>query len=137
MSFVMTSATCPNLPPGTTIEGSGTKKSITIVKTDKNGVTTIENTTHATGRRRIRPATPTCFNYANDFRISNSAANPGVFSGRMTDAFSLAGSGPAQPEQRIPGDLHDRLRHVASFEELNSRGDPLDFATATARCDPL
>ena len=33
VSFVMTSATCPNLPAGTTLTGSGTEKSITVAKT--------------------------------------------------------------------------------------------------------
>ena len=39
VSFVLTSATCPNLPQGTTVEGSGTETSISQTRTDKDGVT--------------------------------------------------------------------------------------------------
>ena len=36
--FVLTSGTCPNLPAGTTITGTGSGKSITRVSVDKTGL---------------------------------------------------------------------------------------------------
>jgi hypothetical protein len=136
VSFVITSATCSNLPAGTTITGSGTMKSITVVNTDKDGVTTIHNTSHATGTATDQAGNTYHFNYANTYRISNSAANPGVFSGRMTDSFSLAGDGPAHLNNGFQA-IFTTDGSTNTFEPLNSRGDPIDFAAATARCDPL
>jgi hypothetical protein len=136
VSFVMTSATCSNLAAGTTINGTGTMKSITVVNTDKDGVTTVHNTSHATGTATDQAGNTYQFNYANTSRISNSAANPGVFSGRMTDSFSLAGDGPAHLNNGFQA-IFTTDGPTFSIEPLNSRGDPYDFAAGTARCDPL
>jgi hypothetical protein len=77
------------------------------------------------------------FNYANDFRVSNSGASPGVFSGRMTDSFSLAGQGPAKLHNGFQAIFTTDFDTLNTFDPLNSRGDPLDFATGAAACDPL
>jgi hypothetical protein len=138
VTFTMSPQTCSNLPAGTTIDGVGTMRSITTT-TDKDGIKTIHNTSHANGTATDQAGNAYVFNYANDFRVSNSGASPGVFSGRMTDSFSLAGQGPAK--------LHNGFQAIfttdflpnglATFDPLNSRGDPLDFATGAAACDPL
>ena len=47
VGFVLTAASCPNLPTGTVITGTGTSTTVEIVKTDGNRVTTVTNTTHA------------------------------------------------------------------------------------------
>jgi hypothetical protein len=138
VSFVMTSATCPNLPAGTTINGAGTMKSITTTRTDKDGITTVHNASHAHGTATDQAGNTYVFNYENNFRISNSEASPAVFSGRMTDSFSLAGSGPAKLHNGFQAVFTlDIVTGAATLEELNSRGEPLDFATGEARCDPL
>ena len=72
VSFVMSSATCSNLPAGTTIHGSGTSKSITTFTTSKKGVTTIMNTTHAAGTATDQAGNTYVFNYANHFSVSDS-----------------------------------------------------------------
>jgi hypothetical protein len=132
----LSSETCPNLPAGTSITWSGTEKSITRTRTDRNGVTTIGNTTHAHGFATDQAGNSFAFNYSNEFRISNTVGNPGLFSGIMTDSFSLAGRGPAR--------LHNGFVAVFttdfasfSFQPLHSRGDPIDFGTGAAHCDPL
>jgi hypothetical protein len=132
----LSSETCSNLAEGTSITWSGTEKSITRTRTDRNGVTAIGNTTHAHGFARDQDGNLYAFNYSNEFRVSNTVANPGVFSGIMIDSFSLAGKGPAR--------LHNGFVAVFttdfssfSFEPLHSRGDPIDFATGAAHCDPL
>jgi hypothetical protein len=137
VSFVMTSAACPNLPPGTTIEGAGTLKSITTVKTDNEGVTTVHNTSHANGTATDQAGNTYRFNYENTFRVSDSTASPGVFSGRMTDSFSLVGNGPAHLNNGFQAIFTTDFVTFATLEPLNSRGEPLDFATGEARCDPL
>lgn len=137
VSFAMSAATCPNLPAGTVIEGTGTMKSITTTRTDKAGVTTIQNASHAQGTATDQAGNSYVFEYENNFRLSNSAAEPGVFSGRMTDSFSLAGPGPAKLHNGFQAIFTTDFATFATFEELNSRGDPLDFATGAAVCDPL
>jgi hypothetical protein len=137
VTFTLSAATCPNLPAGTTIEGTGMEKSITTTRTDAGGITTIQNTSHASGTASDQAGNAYVFNYSNDFRISNSAANPAVFSGRMTDSFSLAGQGPAMLHNGFQAIFTSDFATFAAFEPLNSRGDPLDFATGTAVCDPL
>jgi hypothetical protein len=136
--FTLSSLTCSELPAGTTIEGTGTGVSVTSESTDANGVTTVMNTTHIAGTATDQAGNTYRFNYSNHYRIANTGPTDPVLSGIMVDSFSLAGNGPA--------DLNNGFRAVftidlsdggVSFEELSSRGDPIDFATGAARCDPL
>src|SRR5262249_39248638 len=103
VSFVMsspdavsasTTAIFPNRPAGTTLTGSATETSITTRRTDASGVETIGNTSHAQGTAMDQAGNRYVFNYSNEFRASNTRAQPGVYSGTMMDAFSVAGSGP-------------------------------------------
>ena len=136
--FTLSSATCSELPAGTTIEGTGTGVSVTSESTDASGVTTVTNTTHIAGTATDQAGNTYRFNYANHYRIANTGPTDPVLTGIMVDSFSLAGNGPAQSEQRIPRRVHTRFLHWGvSFEELSSRGDPIDFATGEAHCDPL
>jgi hypothetical protein len=140
VSFTMSSATCPNLPAGTTIVGTGTMKSISTERTDKDGITTSHNASHAHGTATDQAGNTYVFNYENNYRVSNSAANPLVFSGRMTDSFSLAGKGPAKLQNGFQAIFTIDFTTdppTFTFDPLNSRGDPLDFATGAAVCDPL
>jgi hypothetical protein len=137
VTFVLSSATCSNLPDGTTIEGTGTEKSITTTRTDRGGVTTIVNSTHAFGTATDQAGNSYVFDYSNEFRASNTTAAPGVFSGVMSDHFSLAGKGPAKVSNGFVAALTTDFSSFFSFEEINSRGDPIDFATGAAHCDPL
>lgn len=137
VSFVLSSAACSNLPGGTTINGSGTETSITTIRTDRSGVTMVVNATHARGTATDQAGNAYVFNYSNEFRVSDTTANPATFSGLMTDSFSLSGSGPARLSNGFAARLTTDLATFFSFQELNSRGDPIDFATGSAHCDPL
>ena len=140
VGFVLTAASCPNLPTGTVITGTGTSTTVEIVKTDGNGVTTVTNTTHASGTATDQEGNTYRFNYSNHFRISNTGPTDPVLSGVMVDSFSLAGNGPAQLNNGFRAEFTlDLLNRIPrrSFVELSSRGDPIDFATGEARCDPL
>jgi hypothetical protein len=131
VTFVISSATCSNLPAGTTIRGTGMEKSITTIRTDKNGVTTIMNTSHANGTATDQAGNTYVFNYANHFSVSDSG--PGTaFSGEMVDAFSLAGNGPAHLSNGFRAQFD-----LVTLQPLSSRGDPIDFASGMPRCDPL
>jgi hypothetical protein len=134
--FVMTSAQCPNLPEGTTITGTGSGTSISTFNVDKNGIVTLGNTTHINGTATDELGNTYVYNYSNSYRISNSASDPDTFSGRMVDSFSLAGNGPSHLNNGFTA-IFTVGPTVVSIEPLNSHGDPLDFATGTAACDPL
>jgi hypothetical protein len=140
VTFTITSAQCSNLPAGTTITGSGMETSITTVRTDESGVTTIVNSTHAQGTATDNLGNTYVFNYANSFRVSNTVATPDTFSGNMTDTFSLAGSGPAHLHNGFSAGLtsNDGFATV-TWNVNNSRGDPISFASGpvVAHCDPL
>jgi len=137
VSFVITSESCSNLPDGTTIEGSGTLKSITTTRTDANGITTVRNTSHARGTATDQDGNTYVFLYSNEFRVSKSAADP-LYSGLMTDHFSLSGPGPARLSNgftaRFTTDLVDVF---TNFEPIHAHGDPISFPEGEAHCDPL
>jgi hypothetical protein len=135
VSFVITSATCSELPPGTTLTGSGTEKSITVVMTT-NGVTRVHNTSHATGTAADQEGNTYVFDYSNSFNISD-AGSPGVFSGIMNDHFSLAGNGPADLHNGFQAVFSTDFTTFASLTPLKTQGDPIDFVTGAAHCDPL
>jgi hypothetical protein len=137
VSFVLTSATCPNLPTGTTVVGTGSEKSITNVLTDRNGATTVMNTSHAQGTATDQAGNTYVFNYSNSFSVSNTGPTDPVFAGRMVDSFSLAGSGPAKLSNGFQATFTTDFDTLFALEELNSRGDPIDFASGEELCDPL
>ena len=136
VTFTVSDATCSNLPPGTTITGSGTEKSITVAKT-KGGITRLHNTTHANGTATDQDGNTYVFNYSNEFNASDEGNPPGVFSGNMTDSFSLAGKGPARLSNGFRAQFTSDFTTFFSFTPLSSRGDPIDFTTGAAHCDPL
>lgn len=140
VEFVLTAASCPNLATGTVITGTGTITTVEIATTDGNGATTVTNTTHASGTATDQDGNTYRFNYSNHFRISNTGPTDPVLSGVMVDSFSLAGNGPAQLNNGFRAEFTLDFSTgfpVASFVELSSRGDPIDFETGEARCDPL
>jgi hypothetical protein len=137
VSFVMSSATCSNLPAGTTVTGSGTETSITTTTVDANNVSTMVNSTHANGTAIDQAGNSYVFNYSNAFRASNTVADPGVFSGSMTDAFSLAGNGPANLHNGFVADFTTDFTYWTYYNVTHAKGDPIDFTSGAAHCDPL
>lgn len=141
VGFVLSSDACNNLPAGTTVTGTGTEKSITNVRTDQNGVTTISNSTHTHGTAVDADGNTYVFNYSNQFRVTNSPAGPAVFNGTMNDAFSLAGSAARLSNGFLANVTFEfdaaGAIIAASFDPLHSRGNPIDFSTGLGQCDPL
>jgi hypothetical protein len=138
-SFVLSSETCGNLPAGTTVTappGSGTGTSITTTRTDQNGVTTIMNTTHEHGTATDQDGNTYVYQYVNSFRVSNTT-DPSVFTGLMTDHFSLSGPGPARLTNGFTATFTTDFASLVAFSPIESHGDPIDFATGSAHCDPL
>lgn len=137
VGFVLTSETCSNLPAGTTVEGSGTEKSITRTSTDASGVTTVANTSIAHGTATDQDGNVYVFQYSNEFRVSDSTADPGVFAGLMNDSFSLAGPGPARLSNGFTARITTDFATFFTFDPVRANGDPISFPDGTAHCDPL
>jgi hypothetical protein len=140
VSFVggegLTNSTCQYVPAGTTISWTGPETSTVIARTDANGVTTVSVVSHASGTATDNHGNAYAFDYSNAFRVSNSVADPDTFTGTMTDHFSLAGPALHLMNGFI-ATLTTNLSDVFVFDPINSRGDPIDFATGSAHCDPL
>jgi hypothetical protein len=95
------------------------------------------NATHDQGTATDQDGNAYVFNYNNEFRVSNTVAHQNVFSGLMIDAFSLAGHGPARLHNGFVAKVTTTDFMVFSFKALHVNGDPIDFATGDAHCDPL
>lgn len=152
---------CTKLPAKTTITmQTGTQTVIERVKTNDRGVTTISNFTHAFGTATDQAGNVYQWDYKNRFRISNTTENPGVFSGRMFDRFSLGGDDSEDDDSNSSGDDDDdsplgnagRVRLLNGFvavftldvatgsvslQPITSFGDPISFPDGAAHCDPL
>jgi hypothetical protein len=137
VSFTLSSESCSNLPADTTIEGTGTEKSITRTRTDASGVTTIANTSIAQGTATDQDGNTYVFLYSNEFRVSNSTADPDMFSGLMTDHFSLSGPGPAKLSNGFTARLTTDFGDFFNFDPIHAHGDPISFPTGIGHCDPL
>jgi len=140
VSFVggagLSNATCPFVPAGTTISWTGPERASTIMRTDASGVTTVSVVSHASGKATDNNGNTFAFDYSNAFRVSNSVAVSSTFTGTMTDHFSLAG--PAlHLSNGFLATLTTNLVDVFVFDPINSRDDPIDFATGAGHCDPL
>jgi hypothetical protein len=135
--FVLTSATCPNLPAGTTIIGTGTGTSIRSTRIGSDGLVTITRIVHSHGTATDQLGNTYVFNYSNIFSVMNTVVDPDVFSGQMTDSFALAGNGPSHLNNGFTAVFTTDFQTFSTFEELNSHGDPIDFAAPAPMCDPL
>jgi hypothetical protein len=135
--FTMSWQTCPNLPEGTTIVGTGTGKSVTITKTDRRGVTTVFNSTIAPGRATDQDDNSYRFLYSNQFKVSNTTADPDTYRGVMVDLFLLHGNGPARLKNGFVARITTDLGDFFAFDPILSFGDPINFETGEAICDPL
>jgi hypothetical protein len=136
VDFVISSVSCPNLSEGATIEGSGTMHSVTRTK-ERAGITMVANSSTATGSATDQDGNRYRFVYKNRFSVSNSEAEPGLFSGVMHDLFLLRGSGPETLKNGFVAVFTTNFADVNLFDPISSFGDPIDFATGEARCDPL
>jgi hypothetical protein len=65
--------------------------------------------------------------------VETSASCPSL----MTDAFSLAGAGPARLHNGFVADIVTDFGALFTFAPRQSHGDPIDFSTGASVCDPL
>jgi len=131
---------CEFLPDGVVISWEGTLHSVTLEKVEPNGAVTIQNTSTASGKATDEDGNEYAFSYSNHYKITETEAGSGVFTGTMTDHFSLTGN-------LAPGN-HIKLNNgftatftigpgIFSLEPSREYGSPLDFTTGAPLCDPL
>jgi hypothetical protein len=72
----------------------------------------------------------------NSFRVSKTASES-LFIGEMVDLFMLRGSGPAELRNGFVANLTTNVDDVFIFDPISEFGDPIDFVTGAAICDPL
>ena len=82
VTFEIKSENCSKLPPGTTINGTGTLTSITWT-TKRRGHRTVTNSELATGTATDQAGNQYTFLYSNQFRVSNTRPRRQVYSGIM------------------------------------------------------
>jgi hypothetical protein len=131
VSFTLSSDTCPNLPAGTVINGSGVGKSVTV-----GGDTSFFNVTDDQGTATDQNGNRYVFSYTNSFHAT--ASGSGTFTGRMVDHFSLSGHGPARLNNGFVADFETNFATFFNFPHvISSHGSPLNFPEGTVACDPL
>jgi hypothetical protein len=135
--FVITAAQCPNLPAGTTITATGTGTSVTKTKTDRRGITTVFNSSIAPGTATDQAGNRYRFHYSNQFLVSNTRSAPALYSGKMVDVFVLHGNGPARLRNGFLARITTDLGEMFTFDPIFEFGDPINFETGAAICDPL
>jgi len=136
VTFTITTAQCPSLPAGTVLQGSGELRNIVNTHSSR-GITRQTTTAHASGTATDQAGNTYVWVYANQLNETNTPPSLDWY-GTMIDHFSLAGSGPAHINANFVADSHHDTAY--SFFYLTPRsvvGDPIDFGTVTAHCDPL
>jgi hypothetical protein len=136
VSFEIKSENCSKLPPGTTINGTGTLTSTTWT-TKRRGRRTVTNTSLASGPATDQAGGQYTFLYSNQFQGSNTRRRSRVYSGVMIDVFTLQGTGPAPLSNGFVADYTTDLGDLQRIRPIDTFGDPFDFKAFAARCDPL
>jgi hypothetical protein len=137
VTFEITSENCSMLPPGTTINGTGTLTSITWTTKRRGHHRTVTNSSLATGTATDQAGNQYTFLYSNQFRVSNTRPRRQVYSGIMIDVFTLQGTGPATLSNGFLAKYTTNFDDLQRIRPIDAFGDPIDFEAGTARCDPL
>ncbi len=136
VTFEIKSENCSELPPATTINGTGTLTSVTWT-TKRRGRSTVTNSSVAPGTATDQAGNQYTFLYSNQFRVTNTRARPKVYSGTMVDVFQLQGTGPATLSNGFVANYRTDLGDLQLIRPIDAFGDPIDFEAVTARCDPI
>jgi hypothetical protein len=127
---------CEFLPDGVVISWEGTLHSVTIVKVEPSGALTIQNTSTASGKATDEDDNEYAFSYSNHFKVTETAPGSGLFTGTMTDHFSLAGN-HINLNNGFSATFTTNFEDVFEFDPSREFGSPLDFETGAPLCDPL
>ena len=117
VAWTLTAAQCPNLPTGTTVTGTGTLREV------QGGRVSVE---HATGTATDQAGN--VYRWSYSFRAVSRSEDSELW----VDHFVVAGAGPAT--------LNNGFVAVISpdgADVIHEFGNPINFETLTAICDPL
>ena len=95
---------------------------------------TVQNQSNASGKATDQAGNEYAFSYSNHFKVTS--IGPEVFSGKMTDHFSLAGN-HIKLNNGFTATFTTNFVDLFEFEPSKEFGSPLDFATGAPLCDPL
>ena len=73
----------------------------------------------------------------NDTFVVCADATPATYIGTMFDLFSLTGRGPSSLRNGFVALFTTDLASSFSFQRLLAWGDPIEFPSGAAHCDPL
>lgn len=140
-------ADCSFLPDGVVITGAGDGKSTDVFNEKKDGIATFSNHTVIRGHATDADGNSYKWVYDNSFKVTNSKADPGTFTGTMTDSFTLKPTGHGKQhndislangfEANVTTDLAPPPDGIFVIDPTSSFGDPIDFDTGMPHCDPL
>lgn len=137
VTIELKSENCSMLPPGTTVTGAGTLTSITWT-TKRRGHRIVTNSELAPGTATDQAGNQYTFLYSNQSRVANTKRRPEVYTGIMIDVFTLQGTGPATLSNGFLANYTtDFTPDLFRLRPIDAFGDPIDFETVTAHCDPL
>ena len=138
VSFTITAKQCPDLPQGVTIKGAGTSRKWESASVDAAGMTHYSAVTIVTGTATDNKGGRYRFDYHDSFSTSHTTV---PYVALLTDHFDLV------PRGAFGGGLHTFfVANVtvksedpfdAAFEPTYVQGDPTDFTTLKAHCDPI
>jgi len=136
VNFEIRSESCRHLAAGTTITGTGTLTTVTWT-TRRRGRRTITSFETALGTATDQAGNQYTWLYSNDARLSNTRARRRLYSGLMTDVFTLSGNGPVRLQNGFLARYVTNFDRFTRIRPVNAFGDPYDFTRRQARCDPL
>lgn len=125
---------CSKLPAGTEITGAGTMTSTTWT-TRRAGLTTVTNTSVATGTATDQSDNESTWVYSNQSWVANTRANKKRFRGTMVDYFEL--SGATRLSNGFLARFATDFGEFNRYKLVNAFGDPFDAEAGEGHCDPL
>lgn len=136
VSFTIAPGTCDQVPPETSFEATGERRTVAFERTDDRGVIHQRTVDHAEGTATDQDVNVYDWTYDNRVRASNTLDDPSVYRGWMVDEFTMTG-GPASYETSFAGFLIDNHADLFEIHPTRIEGDPFTFPSGPGRCDPI
>ena len=126
---------CEFLPGDVVISWEGTLHSVTLEKVEPSGALTIQNTSTASGKATDEDDNEYAFSYSNHFKVTETEPGSGLFTGKMTDHFSLAGN-QIKLNNGFTATFTTNFEDVFELDPSREFGSPIDFETGAAALRP-
>ena len=134
VSFTITSSQCPSgVPVGANVQGNGFQTDISRVHVTGSVMREIV-TSHASGTAVDQLGNTYVWSYS--FQQNATSSDGQNWAGSAVDHFSMTGNGPVHIVAGFVGSV-TYSANTFTITPSTVIGDPLDFATLSAHCDPL